>query len=221
MLYLVFFSKLLVWDALHIHASGEPTIFMRRSRIYNADKKKLSEVELTWTRWSSIAEGYYQWDRRWITFSVAAYHESALFRNSMFRWQNIISLVPRDRSLFIAWGRGEGGFWRDHLIFRRTKEGISRNWEPKRGDHWKLWKDRGRGGTNQICLDGFMKKKGQLRRDVIGRLSVKPWCYCLWRLVISNWCVSIRLLSHLNSRLLLVKLSLLQSFSLILAWSRK
>ena len=32
---------------------------------------------------------------------------------------------------------------------------------------------------------------GQLRRDVIGRLSVKPWCYRLWRLVISNWCVSI------------------------------
>ena len=28
---------------------------------------------------------------------------------------------------------------------------------------------------------------GQLRRDVIGRLSVKPWCYWLWRLVISNW----------------------------------
>ena len=46
---------------------------------------------------------------------------------------------------------------------------------------------------------------GQLRRDVIGRLSsVKPWCYWLWRLVISNWCVSIRLLSQLNSRLLLV-----------------
>ena len=48
----------------------------------------------------------------------------------------------------------------------------------------------------------------------IGRPSVKPWCYWLWRLVISNWCVSIRLLSQLNSRLLpLVKLSVLQSFS--------
>ena len=55
---------------------------------------------------------------------------------------------------------------------------------------------------------------GQLRRDVIGRLSVKPWWYWLWRFVISNWCVSIRLLSQLNSRLLLVKLSVLQSFSL-------
>ena len=39
----------------------------------------------------------------------------------------------------------------------------------------------------------------QLRRDVIGRLSVKPWCYWLWRIVISSWCVSIRLLS--NSRI--------------------
>ena len=51
----------------------------------------------------------------------------------------------------------------------------------------------------------------QLRRYVIGRLSVKPWCYWLWRLVISNWCVSIRLLSQLNSRLLLVKLSFSRS----------
>ena len=53
----------------------------------------------------------------------------------------------------------------------------------------------------------------QLRRDVIGRLWVKPWCYWLWRLVISNWCVLIRLLWQLNSRLSLVKLSVLQSFS--------
>ena len=50
---------------------------------------------------------------------------------------------------------------------------------------------------------------GQLPCDVIGPLSVKPWCYWLWTLVISNWCVSIRLLSQLNSRLLLVKLSVL------------
>ena len=54
---------------------------------------------------------------------------------------------------------------------------------------------------------------GQLRRDVFGCLSVKPWCYWLWRLVIGNWCVSIRLLSQLNSCLLLVKMSVLQSFS--------
>ena len=54
---------------------------------------------------------------------------------------------------------------------------------------------------------------GQLCCDVIGRLSVKPWCYWLWKLLISNWCVSIRVLSQLNGRLLLVKLSVLQSFS--------
>ena len=47
---------------------------------------------------------------------------------------------------------------------------------------------------------------GQIRRDVIGRLWVKPWCYRLWRLVTSNWCVSILLLSQLYSRLLLVKI---------------
>ena len=52
---------------------------------------------------------------------------------------------------------------------------------------------------------------GQIRRDGIGRLSVKPWCYWLWRLVISNWCISICLLSQLNSRLLLVKLSFSRS----------
>ena len=36
-------------------------------------------------------------------------------------------------------------FWGDHLIFGRTKGGISRNWEPKRGLRWKLWKDSERG----------------------------------------------------------------------------
>ena len=29
----------------------------------------------------------------------------------------------------------------DHLIFRRAKEGITRNGEPKRGHRLKLWKD--------------------------------------------------------------------------------
>ena len=33
----------------------------------------------------------------------------------------------RDRSLFIVWGWGRGGFWGDHLIFRTTKRGIRRN----------------------------------------------------------------------------------------------
>ena len=107
MLYLVFFSKLLVWDALHTYtravnqrSSWEEVLYIMPIR------KKQSEVELKWTRWSSIAEGYCQWDRGWITFSVIAYQESALFSNGMFRCQNIISLVPRDRLLFIAWGGG-------------------------------------------------------------------------------------------------------------------
>ena len=39
-----------------------------------------------------------------------------------------------DRSLFIAWG--SGGYWGNHLIFRTTKGGVSRNWEPKRRDSW-------------------------------------------------------------------------------------
>ena len=42
----------------------------------------------------------------------------------------------RDQTLFITCGGGGG-----HLIFGRTKGGISRNWEPNRGDCWKLWKD--------------------------------------------------------------------------------
>ena len=52
---------------------------------------------------------------------------------------------------------------------------------------------------------------GQLSRDVIGRLSVKP-CY---RYADSkyHWCVLICLLSQLNSGLLLVKLSVVPSFS--------
>ena len=53
----------------------------------------------------------------------------------------------------------------------------------------------------------FIDLIGQIRRDVIGRLSVKPWCYWLWGLVSSNWCFSIRLLSQLNRRLLLLIVS--------------
>ena len=130
MLYLVFFSKFLVWDALYIHASGEPTIFMGRSRIYNADKKK-AEVDLTWKRWSSIAEGYCQWDRRWITFSVTAYQESALFSNAMFRYQNIISLVPAGRSLFM----GGGGFFSGGITwFLEEQKGGSVVTENQKGE---------------------------------------------------------------------------------------
>ena len=37
---------------------------------------------------------------------------------------------------------------------------------------------------------------GQLRRDVIGRLSVKPWCHWLWRLIklLLKWPLGLNLL---------------------------
>ena len=37
---------------------------------------------------------------------------------------------------------------------------------------------------------------GQLRRDVIGRLSVKPWCHWLWRLIklLLKWLLGLNLL---------------------------
>ena len=46
----------------------------------------------------------------------------------------------RDRSFIIAWGGG-GRILGGITWFWGEKKGISRNWEPKRGDHWKLWKD--------------------------------------------------------------------------------
>ena len=43
---------------------------------------------------------------------------------------------------YLSPGGGRARIWvADQLIFRRTKGGISRDWETKRGDHWKLWKD--------------------------------------------------------------------------------
>ena len=68
---------------------------------------------------------------------------------------NVSIAALRVFSLFIAWGGGGGAraedFSGDQLIFRRTKGEISRNWEPKMGDRWKLWKVSER-GTTQICL---------------------------------------------------------------------
>ena len=49
---------------------------------------------------------------------------------------------------------------------------------------------------------------GQFSGDVVGRLSVKP-CMLL-AIKTRDWCVSIRLLSQLKSRLLSVKLSVVQ-----------
>ena len=92
-------------------------------------RKKQSEVELTWTRWSSIAEGYCQWDR--------GYQEFSLFSNAMFRCQDIISL-------FIACGAGKRivGGGGGHMIFRRTKGEITENF-----GRITAW------GTAQICLE--------------------------------------------------------------------
>ena len=146
---------------------------MGRSRIYNADKKK-AEVELAWKRWSSIAEGYCQWDRRWITFSVTAIQESPLFSNAMFRCQNIISLVPRDRSLFIAWrgrrivggitwflGEKKGG----SVVTENPKGEITGNFgritaegEPlKFAQKWRHWVGGSRKSSNIIRGDHFGK----------------------------------------------------------------
>ena len=61
-----------------------------------------------------------------------------------FVWSKYLAIkfvTLSDRSLFIAGGGGARIWVVDHLIFRRTKGGISRDWETKRGDHWKLWKD--------------------------------------------------------------------------------
>ena len=67
------------------------------------------------------------------------------------------------------WERGED-FSGDHLIFRRTKGGISRNWEPKRGDHWKLSKDSEGGPVKfawkmKIWAGGSRKSSKVIRKD--------------------------------------------------------
>ena len=49
---------------------------------------------------------------------------------------------------------GSEGFGGDHLIFRRTEGGISRNWEHKReGEESLKIFDGFRGVTTQICLN--------------------------------------------------------------------
>ena len=73
----------------------------------------------------------------------------------------------RDRSLFISWS--EKGvaldFRGDHLIFRRTNGGISRNWELKsqKGGSLKTL-EIFRGGTTQYCLKN---------EDMVGREITK------------------------------------------------
>ena len=48
-------------------------------------------------------------------------------------------------------GGGAGDFRADHLIFRRSKEGISSNLEPKSGITENF--ARIQGGTTKICLE--------------------------------------------------------------------
>ena len=52
---------------------------------------------------------------------------------------------------------------------------------------------------------------GQLSRDVIGRLSVKPSCYWLWRLLNVIGAFQTVFMSQLNSRFLLFRSSVIQS----------
>ena len=77
--------------------------------------------------------------------------------------------------------RVEGGFWGHHLIFRRTKRGISRHWEPKRGDHRKLCKDS-EGGPPKFAWKmktwwgggvGSRESSNVIRRDHFSAVTFK------------------------------------------------
>ena len=64
-------------------------------------------------------------------------------------------LIIADRSLFIPGGGRKilvGITW----FLGKQKKGISRNWEPKRRDRWKLWKDS-EGGTTQFAFKSWKK----------------------------------------------------------------
>ena len=70
--------------------------------------------------------------------------------------KNAKSPLPVKGPVIIYRLRGGGGggaedFRADHLIFRRSKEGISSNLEPKRGITENF--ARIQGGTTQICLE--------------------------------------------------------------------
>ena len=65
---------------------------------------------------------------------------------------------------------GAEDFMEDYLIFRKTKGGISRNWELKRGDRWKLWKDSEGvplkvGWKMKTCGGGSRKSSKVIRGD--------------------------------------------------------
>ena len=66
-------------------------------------------------------------------------------------WEISLCYKLRDRSLFIAWGGGED-FWGNHLIFRRTKDGISRNCRTQKGGSLKTLEGF-RGRTTRISFE--------------------------------------------------------------------
>ena len=69
----------------------------------------------------------------WKTLCYMCLFAAPLFSTLMFaefpNQSPLLTMVKgtKDRSLFISRGK--------------TKGGINRNWEPKRGDNWKLWRD--------------------------------------------------------------------------------
>ena len=93
---------------------------------------------------------------------------------------NGYSYVTAKGSVIIYRLGGEGKDYRgDHMIFGREKGGISRNWEPKRGNRWKLWKDS-EGGTTQICLEnediwggGSPKSSKVIKGDLFSEVTLK------------------------------------------------
>ena len=83
-------------------------------------------------------------------------------------WEISLCYKLRDRSLFIALGGG-GGFWGDHLIFRRTKGGISRNCRTQKGGSLKTLEGC-RGRTTRISFEnedmGGSRKSSNVVRGV-------------------------------------------------------
>ena len=128
---------------------------------------------VTFASFGGIAKSHV-WALSWLS--------SLSTRNRELGSRTWIYSIVRDWSLFIPWGGGRilGG----SLDCRRTKGGISRNWEPKRGDRWKLWKDseggplkfawkmktwrRGRRESHQKLLTGSLQWSNIQR---MGRLN--------------------------------------------------
>ena len=77
-------------------------------------------------------------------------------------WEISLCYKLRDWSLFIAWGGG--GFWGGHLIFRRTKGGISRNCRTQKGGSLK---------TLEGCRGGSRKSSNVVRGGHFSEVTFK------------------------------------------------